>query len=158
MSGLEPTRMSAPKNFPVVMDVYELSRTMRQYLSRATRSLGFTQEQWRALWHLSRNEGLTQTNLANLLEVQPISLTRALDRLAEQDLIERRPSPSDRRATQVYLTENARPVIAKLTEILDEFRTTAIAGLTGDELAQASSLLKRMRANLDKQDTTVSVA
>lgn len=149
--------MSALK-FPVTMEVYELSRAMRQYLSRATRGLGFTQEQWRALWHLSRNEGLTQTNLAAILEVQPISLTRALDRLAEQSLIERRPSPSDRRATQVFLTENARPVIAQLNAILDEFRGIAIAGLTGDELAQASAILKRMRANLDKQDAAASVA
>ena len=85
--------MNACTSFSVTMEVYELSRAMRHYLSRATRSLGFTQEQWRALWHLSRNEGVTQTNLAARLDVQPISLTRALDRLAEQRLIERRPSP-----------------------------------------------------------------
>lgn len=149
---------TAAPPFSVPLEVYELSRAMRHYLSRATRGLGFSQEQWRALWHLSRNEGLTQTNLAALLEVQPISLTRALDRLAEQDLIERRPSPNDRRATQVYLTENARPVIAKLTEILNEFRATAVGGLSADELALATDLLRRMRANLDKQDTATSVA
>lgn len=145
--------MTATASFSVPMEVYELSRTMRQYLSRATRGLGFTQEQWRALWHLSRNEGLTQTALAAILEVQPISLTRALDRLAELDLIERRPSPSDRRATQVYLTANARPVIEKLHRILDDFKAIAVAGLPDDELAQAADLLRRMRANLDKQDT-----
>ncbi len=150
--------MTACAPFSVPLEVYELSRTMRHYLGRATRELGFSQEQWRALWHLSRNEGLTQTNLAALLEVQPISLTRALDRLAEQGLIERRPSPNDRRASQVYLTENAAPVIAKLSEILDAFRATAVAGLSGDELALATDLLRRMRANLDKQDTTTSVA
>lgn len=150
--------MSACTSFSVTMEVYELSRAMRHYLSRATRTLGFTQEQWRALWHLSRNEGLTQTNLAALLEVQPISLTRALDRLAEQDLIERRPSPTDRRATQVFLTEKAGPVIAQLTAILDDFRATAIAGLSGEELAQASDLLRRMRANLDKHDANANVA
>lgn len=150
--------MSACTSFSVTMEVYELSRAMRHYLTRATRTLGFTQEQWRALWHLSRNEGLTQTNLAALLDVQPISLTRALDRLAEQGLIERRPSPTDRRATQVYLTDKARPVIAQLTAILDDFRATAIAGLSGDELAQASNLLGRMRANLDKHDADASVA
>jgi DNA-binding MarR family transcriptional regulator len=150
--------MSACTSFSVTMEVYELSRAMRHYLSRATRTLGFTQEQWRALWHLSRNEGLTQTNLAGLLDVQPISLTRALDRLAEQNLIERRPSPTDRRATLVFLTENARPVIAQLTAILDDFRATAIAGLSGEELAQASHLLGRMRANLDKHDADANVA
>lgn len=150
--------MSACTSFSVTMEVYELSRAMRHYLSRATRTLGFTQEQWRALWHLSRNEGLTQTSLAGLLDVQPISLTRALDRLAEQNLIERRPSPTDRRATLVFLTENARPVIAQLTAILDDFRATAIAGLSGDELAQASRLLGRMRANLDKHDADANVA
>lgn len=148
--------MSADTPFSIIMEVYELSRTMRHYLSRATRSLGFTQEQWRALWHLSRNEGLTQTNLASLLEIQPISLTRALDRLAELDLIERRPSPNDRRATQVFLTEHARPVIAQLNEILDEFRAAAISGLPGDDLSQATDLLRRMRTNLDKQDTASS--
>jgi MarR family transcriptional regulator, transcriptional regulator for hemolysin len=145
-------------SFSITMDVYELSRAMRHYLNRATRSLGFTQEQWRALWHLSRNEGLTQTNLAGLLEVQPISLTRALDRLAEQGLIERRPSPSDRRATQVYLTEKAQPVVAQLTAILHQFRTIAIDGLGADELTRATDVLKHMRANLDKQDADTSVA
>lgn len=145
-------------SFSITMDVYELSRAMRHYLSRATRELGFTQEQWRALWHLARNEGLTQTSLAGLLEIQPISLTRALDRLAEQGLIERRPSPSDRRATQVYLTEKAQPVVAQLTAILNEFRTIAIDGLGVEELGRATDVLKHMRANLDKQVADTSVA
>ncbi len=150
--------MGAETPFSVTLEVYELSRAMRHYLGRATRGLDFTQEQWRALWHLARNEGLTQTNLAALLDVQPISLTRALDRLAELDLIERRPSPTDRRATLVFLTANAQPVIAKLTKILDESRATAIAGLSGQELEHVSSLLRRMRANLDKHDASLSVA
>lgn len=145
-------------SFSITMEVYELSRAMRQYLGRATRSLGFTQEQWRALWHLSRNEGLTQTNLASLLEVQPISLTRALDRLAEQGLIERRPAPNDRRAMQVFLTDEAKPVIAELHVILDEFKRTAIAGLSEAEQEKTTELLRHMRANLDKQDAATHVA
>lgn len=143
-------------SFSITMEVYELSRAMRQYLSRATRSLGFTQEQWRALWHLSRNEGLTQTALAGLLEIQPISLTRALDRLADQGLIERRPAPNDRRAMQVYLTGAAGPVIARLEAILDDFRAAAVSGLDDGEQARTAALLRRMRANLDRQDAAVS--
>lgn len=147
---------ASPSSVP--MDVYELSRAMRHYLRNATRGLGFTQDQWRSLWHLSKNEGLTQTNLAALLEVQPIQLTRALDRLAEQELIERRPSPTDRRASEVYLTAKARPVIAQLAEILGAFKTTAVAGLGADELERASEVLRRMRANLDKHEAAQSVA
>lgn len=149
--------MSAPSS-SVPLEVYELSRAMRHALREATHGLGFTQEQWRALWHLSRNEGLTQTNLAALLEVQPIQLTRALDRLAEQDLIERRPSPSDRRATQVFLTAKARPVIDRLAAILEEFKAAAVAGLSPEELARTSEVLRRMRANLDQREASKIVA
>ncbi|MGE4062432.1 MAG: MarR family winged helix-turn-helix transcriptional regulator [Rhodospirillaceae bacterium] len=142
----------------VPLEVYELSRTMRHYLRSATRSLGFTQEQWRALWHLSRNEGLTQTNLAALLDVQPIQLTRALDRLAAKDLIERRPSPRDRRAIQVYLTKKAKPVIAQLAQLLEGLKATAVAGLSAADLERTSEVLRRMRANLDKHENSQSVA
>lgn len=150
------TAATTPTALP--LEVYELSRAMRHTLNRATRDLGFTQEQWRALWHLSRNEGLTQTNLASLLEIQPISLTRVLDRLSAQGLIERRTAPNDRRAMQVFLTDAAQPVIAALGEILNDFKTTVVAGLSPADQTKAADVLRHMRANLDKSDATTSAA
>jgi MarR family transcriptional regulator for hemolysin len=138
--------------FPVGFAVYELSRTMRRHFERRARSLGFTPEQWRALWHLERNEGITQAGLAEILEIQPISLTRTLDRMAASGLIERRPDPKDRRAVQLFLTQASEPILAMLHKEFESFRAQASEGMSPQQQTQMAALLGHMRDNLDKLD------
>ena len=93
-----------------------------------------TRAKWAVLARLDRFEGLKQTELAEMLDLQPITLTRLLDGLAENGLIERRPDPDDRRAKRLYLTPAARPLLERLTELGEDLMATALAGLSTAEV------------------------
>lgn len=124
------------------------NRMLRRIFNERITPLGLTQAQWRALVHLSRNEGLNQVNLAELLEVQPITVARLIDKLVAAGLVERRPDPNDRRAQRLFLTERATPVLDRIWEIAEETYDTVFAGLSTDECVALADLLTRMRTNL----------
>jgi MarR family transcriptional regulator for hemolysin len=109
---------------------------------------GLTQAQWGALAHLSRNQGLNQVGLADLLEVQPITVARLIDKLVAQGLVERRPDPNDRRAQQLFLTENAQPLLDQMWEAGDEILDEAYHGFTDAERTMFIDMMVRMRGNL----------
>src|SRR5215813_720753 len=85
--------------------VSDVARAMRTYIDQCAREHGMTRAQWAVLARLERQEGMTQAEMAEVLDIQPISLVRLIDRLCEQRLVERRPHPRDRRANLLYLTE-----------------------------------------------------
>lgn len=109
---------------------------------------GLTQAQWGALAHLSRHEGLNQVGLADLLEVQPITVARLIDKLAAFGMVERRPDPNDRRAQQLFLTEKAQPLLNQLWSAADEILDEAYDGFSDEERADFIDMLIRMRGNL----------
>lgn len=141
-----------PQRFILGIEIYETSRTMRRHFDRRVRDMGFTQAQWRALLRLDGNPGISQAGLADLLDMQPISLTRILDRMASAGLVERKPDPADRRAVKLYLTEAARPILKVLHEISDEVRLAAIKGLSDAEQERVIAAMRHMRANIDALD------
>lgn len=124
------------------------SRMLRRIFNERITPLGMTQAQWRALVHLSRNEGLNQVGLADLLEVQPITAARLIDKLVAAGLVERRPDPNDRRAQRLFLTQQAAPMLAQIWEIADEIYDEVLAGLDADNRDALAALLGRMRSNL----------
>ncbi len=124
------------------------SRMLRRIFNERITPLGMTQAQWRALVHLSRNEGLNQVGLADLLEVQPITAARLIDKLVAAGLVERRPDPNDRRAQRLFLTQQAAPMLAQILEIADEIYDEVLAGLDADNRDALAALLGRMRSNL----------
>jgi MarR family transcriptional regulator for hemolysin len=138
--------------FPLGLEIYETSRTMRRHFDCRARSLGFTQAQWRALLKLDENAGISQAGLADLLDMQPISLARILDRMVTVELVERRPDPDDRRAVKLFLTAEAGPILKVLREIADEIRTAATKGLSAEQQSQVIAFLRQMRANFDSFD------
>lgn len=107
----------------------EVSRLMRRNAMRRLQPLGLTEAQARTLAHLSRTEGTNQVCLAEILEVQPITLGRSIDKLAEAGLVERRPDPADRRAVRLYLTAKARPLLDEMWARAAGTREEAFAGL-----------------------------
>ena len=109
---------------------------------------GLTQALWGALAHLSRHQGLNQVGLADLLEVQPITVARLIDKLVALGLVERRPDPNDRRAQQLFLTGKAQPLLDQMWEAGDEILDQAYAGFTDEERMQCVEMLVRMRNNL----------
>ena len=100
------------------------------------------------LAHLVRNEGVVQAELADILDVQPITLARQVDRLEADGLVRRCADPSDRRVRRLYLTDEARPILEQLRALGTETRAVALAGFAADEREMLLTLLGRLRDNL----------
>jgi DNA-binding MarR family transcriptional regulator len=132
--------------------LHDTARLMRRDFERRTRALGLTRAQWQTLFHLHRNEGCNQVTLADLLEVEPISLARVIDRLEAAGLVERRADPSDRRARLLFLGERAHPLLGELKTLGGQTREIALAGMSEDERTQLLNLVTRMRSNLSTRD------
>src|SRR6185312_17217254 len=97
------------ENREMLFLISDVARLLRTYADHKARRFGQTRAQWAVLLKLERHEGLKQSDLAEFLDIQPITLTRLVDRLCDNGLIERRPDPNDRRAKRLYLTPAARP-------------------------------------------------
>ena len=126
----------------------DVSRLMRRNFERRAGHIGLTQSQWQALAHLSRREGINQVTLADLMEIQPITLARLIDRLEELKLVERRPDPKDRRALRLYLTDSATPLLETMWNLAAQTRAEALAGLPPPTRQMLIEALSRMRNNL----------
>ncbi len=117
-----------------------------------------TRAQWAVMARLDRHEGLKQSELAEMLDLQPITLTRLLDRLCDNGLIERRADPHDRRAKRLFLTPAARPLLERLGELGEELMSTALAGLEPSDvelmLANSSTVKENLRQAMQKQATS----
>jgi DNA-binding MarR family transcriptional regulator len=131
--------------------VGDVSRLMRRAFDVRARTIGVTRQQWRMLTTLSRHEGVNQGRLADLLDVEPITLCRMVDRLSEADLVERRPDPTDRRAWRIYLTDRARPILDELRSLADGLIDEALDGVSADERDTLMTLLERIRTNLNDE-------
>ncbi|HZD24940.1 MAG TPA: MarR family transcriptional regulator, partial [Alphaproteobacteria bacterium] len=115
--------------------------------------------QCKTLARLSHNEGINQSALAELLEVQPITLTRLIDRLQEAGLVERRLDPVDRRAFRLHLTAAAEPVLEQIWGISAETQDQAMAGLAPElreHLIAALAVMRQtlMQAEIPPQEET----
>lgn len=126
----------------------DISRLLRRSMDRRLQSLELTQAQWRAIVHLSRNEGMTQTALAENLEIQPITLTRLIDRMESAGWVERRTHPLDRRAVQLFLTPKSQPILEEMHARAAEVLTEALRGLAPRAQRQLFAALEQIKHNL----------
>ncbi|MFN0305027.1 MAG: MarR family winged helix-turn-helix transcriptional regulator [Burkholderiales bacterium] len=126
----------------------DVSRLMRRAFQQRLEGSTLTLAQARALVYVSRNEGVRQVDLADLLEVQPITLARLIDQLADTGLVERRADPVDRRAYQVFLTRAAAPHLAAIEKVAKKIRSEALHGFSEQQAASALFALGKMRENL----------
>jgi MarR family transcriptional regulator, transcriptional regulator for hemolysin len=132
--------------------LHDIARLMRKRFDQRARNLNLTRAQWQVLAHLARHEGINQAGLAEILEIEPITLGRLIDRMAESGWVERRPHPSDRRARQLYLTAQAEPVFARMRSLADETREEALAGLLQDDRERLTATLIEIRNNLSDRN------
>ena len=140
-----------PKAFverEIGFNISDVARLLRTYVDQCAREYGMTRAQWAALARVERSEGLKQTELAEILDLQPITLTRLLDRLCASGLIERRPDPNDRRANRLYLTAAARPLLERLGELGEELTATALAGVDRAAVERMVAELATVKENL----------
>ena len=109
-----------------VTQLVESSRFLRNYIDHRAKDRGTTRAQWIVLFRLRDQEGLSQVDLADVLELQPISLVRLLDRLVEHGLVERRHNPKDRRANRLFLTASGRQLADDLDSLRDLIATEVL--------------------------------
>jgi MarR family transcriptional regulator for hemolysin len=128
--------------------INDLARMLKTYVDQKARSLGMTRAQWSVLARLARAEGLKQSDLAEMLDIQPITLTRLVDRLCDNGLIERRPDPNDRRAKRLFLTAQARPLVERLAVLGETVMEEVLAGISESEINLMLSKLGHAKENL----------
>lgn len=128
--------------------ITDLSRLVRRTFNRHLRDTELTQSQWQAIAYLRRWEGINQAALAELMEIQPITLARLIDRMAAAGWVERRPDPRDRRAVQLFLTDKTQPILANMRAAGTLFQEQALAGINAAERQQLIAILGRIKANL----------
>jgi MarR family transcriptional regulator, transcriptional regulator for hemolysin len=129
----------------------DVARMLRTFADHKAAQFGITRAQWVVLARLDRSEGLKQSELAEVLDLQPISLTRLLDKLCESGLIERRADPIDRRAKRLFLTPAARPLLEKLADLGEELMGTALSGVDRESVQHMIEKLGLVRENLRQE-------
>lgn len=136
----------------------DTARLYRKRFEQRARGLGFTRAQYQVLATLYRAEGIQQGRLADVLEIEPITLVRLLDKLEARGLIERRQHPTDRRIWQLYLTDAAHPLLDTMLELGDATRLEAVSGLSGADEEALMRLLAAVKSNLSACCATPIVA
>jgi DNA-binding MarR family transcriptional regulator len=133
--------------------LHDVARALRKRFEQRAREarLELTRAQWSVLAHLARQEGINQAALAQILEIEPITLVRLLDRLQAAGLVERRPDPSDRRARVLFLMPAARPLLDRIWALAAVVREEAMAGLSEPQREQLIELLLKIKGNLSEQ-------
>ena len=131
------------------LQVGETARQLRRAFDRRAATLGVTRAQWRVLVRLAGKAGVRQIELADALDVEPITLSRMIDRLEEAGLVERCRDGADRRAWNIHLTGKAAPIIAQLEALSDTFLGDALTGIPVADQNLALDVLARVRANLN---------
>jgi MarR family transcriptional regulator for hemolysin len=124
------------------------ARLLKQRFDQRARALGLTRAQWNVLSHLYRNEGVNQAGLADLMEVEPITVGRQLDRMEEAGWITRQPDPTDRRVRRIYMTAKAQDVLDHVRELSRDIYAEALKGIAPDTRDQLMTGLAQLRANL----------
>jgi MarR family transcriptional regulator, transcriptional regulator for hemolysin len=128
--------------------LHDVARLLRTYADQRARELGATRAQWAVLSRLQRCEGVKQNELADALDLAPITLGRLIDKLAAAGLVERRDDASDRRANRLYLTEKAAPTLVSLGALAEDMMGRALAGLDDKAIEAMQDSLKTIKANL----------
>jgi MarR family transcriptional regulator for hemolysin len=126
----------------------DVARLLRTYADYKAAQLGVTRAQWAVLVRVERFEGLNQSELAEGLDLQPITLTRLVDKLSDSGLIERRPDPTDRRAKRLFLTPAARPLLERLGELGEETMGNTLAGVDAASVEDMIAKLSVVKENL----------
>jgi MarR family transcriptional regulator for hemolysin len=131
--------------------LHDVARLLRKRFDQRARALGLTRAQWQVLAHLARNEGTSQSALADILDIENITLGRLVDRLEDAGWVERRVCGDDRRVRRLHLTEKAKPILGRMRALGEETRSEALSGLTPEEQAALLMMLRHVRTTLSER-------
>jgi DNA-binding MarR family transcriptional regulator len=128
--------------------LHDVARLLKKRFEQNSRGSGLTRSQWQVLAYLARSEGINQTGLAELLEIEPVTLGRIVDKLETMGLIERLPHPTDRRAWILHSTQAARPKLEQVRKLGDITRSEALAGVSEADRQRLLKTLQTLKDNL----------
>ncbi|THD70895.1 MAG: MarR family transcriptional regulator [Bradyrhizobium sp.] len=137
--------MSLDLKRQLVAQLVESSRLLRNYIDHRAKGRGSTRAQWIVLFRLREHEGLSQVDLAEVLELQPISLVRLLDRLVEHGLLERRHDPRDRRANRLFLTDSGRRLVDDMDGLRDSIATDVLQDIPAKAIETTLETLRDIK-------------
>jgi MarR family transcriptional regulator, transcriptional regulator for hemolysin len=126
----------------------EVTRRYTQLFELRASDFALTLSQCKALIRLEKNEGVSQARLAELAEVDAMTMVRILDRMEADGLLERRPDPADRRARCLYLTSKAKPLLEQIWRLSDAIRAELFTGVAKSDRDVFMSVLERMHDNI----------
>ena len=140
--------------------IHDVARLLRRRIDQRAQAVGLTSAQWRVLSVVARaefknEEPPNQAALAEQMDLEPITLSRLIDRMEAAHMIERRPDPTDRRAYRLYLQDAARPLVAKFRDVATSCMADAMIGVSDAEIDQVTEILTRVRNNLTGKAETV---
>lgn len=140
--------MPRPLDRDLLILLSDVGRLVRIHADRRARDDGMTRAQWVILARLERMDGLSQKELADVLEVEPITVGRLIDRLQARGLVERRPDATDRRIWRLHLKPAAAPILARIKSYRAELHDTVTAGLDGAAVHHLVEALIAMKSQL----------
>ncbi len=126
----------------------DTNRLYTQRFEQRAAALGLTLPQCRVLIYLANNEGISQAQLAELTDLEPMTLVRSLDFLESQDWLERRNDPTDRRARRLYLKAAGRPRVAEIWNLVHLTQREAFAGIPKKQADIMIEMLEKVRSNI----------
>jgi len=132
--------------------LHDAARLLRRRFERRGAEYGLSSAQWRLLVHLVRQDGASQARLAELLEIEPISVSRLIDRMEQAGWVTRCPDPKDRRVRIIHPTGKALEAFASVKAMAGEVYETALAGLEPREREILMRGLAVIAANLGEGD------
>lgn len=132
--------------------LHDASRLMRKRFETRASGYGLSSAQWRLLVRVFKEEGIAQARLAELLEIEPISVSRLIDRMADAGWIERRNDETDRRVRMIFLTERSRAIFGDMRGVANEVFDQALTGLSAEQRLATLHGLKTIIANLTDVD------
>jgi DNA-binding MarR family transcriptional regulator len=144
--------MNTPAENSLFYMLHDATRQLRKHFDRRATRLELTRAQWRALKATSRQEGLSQAELADFLDMEAIPVGRVIDRLEKTGFVERRSDPADRRRWRLYLTPKAHAVVGEMEDIATGLREDALRGVERDDLDALMRVLGRIKENLAALD------
>jgi DNA-binding MarR family transcriptional regulator len=127
----------------------DAARLLRKLIDRRLQPFGLTRAQWAILAMLARRDGLSQSELADELEIEKSTVGRLIDHVEASGWIERRPIPTDRRLWRVYLTQRAKPMIGAVMDVILATRAEMLRGLSTEQQEQLGRSLAFVKANLN---------
>lgn len=128
--------------------IHDVARLLKKRFEQIAKGSGLTRSQWQVLAYLAQNEGIQQSGLAELLDIEQITLGRIVDKLETLELVKRHPHPSDRRIWLLRLTPAARPKLAQVRKLGDTARGEALAGVSEADRLRLLQILQTLKANL----------